>query len=46
MTYVITQSCVDVLNKACIDECRVDVPNYGHVTAVGTTIPRPDPPCG
>ena len=24
MTYVITQACVDVLDKACIDECPVD----------------------
>ena len=24
MTYVITQPCVDVLDKACIDECPVD----------------------
>lgn len=24
MTYVITQSCVDVLDKSCIEECPVD----------------------
>jgi NAD-dependent dihydropyrimidine dehydrogenase PreA subunit len=24
MTYIITQSCVDVLDKTCIDECPVD----------------------
>jgi NAD-dependent dihydropyrimidine dehydrogenase PreA subunit len=24
VTYVITQACVDVLDKACIDECPVD----------------------
>ena len=24
MTYVITQACVDVLDKACIEECPVD----------------------
>jgi NAD-dependent dihydropyrimidine dehydrogenase PreA subunit len=24
MTYVITQSCVDVLDRTCIDECPVD----------------------
>ena len=24
MTYIITQPCVDVLDKACIEECPVD----------------------
>lgn len=24
MTYIITQSCVDILDKSCIDECPVD----------------------
>jgi len=24
MTYIITQPCVDVLDKSCIDECPVD----------------------